>query len=171
MIYTLKELADRVGGRVIGDGRVKITGVQPFQQAATGDLTLAAESRLFSRLETTEASAVIVPKGVTSTSHNLLQADQPKVVFAQLLGLFHHHPFQAMGISPLAQVSEKSRVADEVTIHPFVVVEEDVDIEKEVTLYPGVYIGSSCRTSSALMTVIDMLFPHLLRYAQIVLTE
>ncbi len=143
-MYTLQQLAEHVGGRVIGDPQTGISRVQPFETAGSGDLTLAAEKQYHERLEETLAAAVIVPQDVHSTHKPLLQVDKPKVAFARILALFHAEPFEAKGVSPLAFVDDDCQIAEKVTIYPFVYVAKGVTIAEGVTLFPGVHVGSGC---------------------------
>lgn len=143
-MYTLQKLAEHVGGRVAGDSQMEIRGIQPFESAGPGDLTLAAQKKYQEHLDQTRASAVIVSPGVESDEKPLLQVERPKVAFARLLALFHPRPAAVTGISPQAHISESSRVFEDVTIHPFVFVGDEVVIEKEVTLFSGVHVGNHC---------------------------
>lgn len=143
-MYTLQKLAEHVGGRVAGDSQMEIRGIQPFESAGPGDLTLAAQKKYQEHLDQTRASAVIVSPGVESEEKPLLQVERPKVAFARLLALFHPRPAAVTGISPQAHISESSRVFEDVTIHPFVFVGDEVVIEKEVTLFSGVHVGNHC---------------------------
>jgi len=143
-VYTLQKLAEHVGGRVAGDSQMEIRGIQPFESAGPGDLTLAAQKKYQEHLDQTRASAVIVSPGVESEEKPLLQVERPKVAFARLLALFHPRPAAVTGISPQAHISESSRVFEDVTIHPFVFVGDEVVIEKEVTLFSGVHVGNHC---------------------------
>ncbi|MDA2934595.1 UDP-3-O-(3-hydroxymyristoyl)glucosamine N-acyltransferase [Acidobacteria bacterium AH-259-D05] len=129
---------------MVGDSQIEIHGIQPFESAGPGDLTLASEKKYQEHLEQTRASAVVVSPDVASTKKSLLQVQEPKVAFARLLGLFHQKPFAAQGISPLAHVSETSSVSRNVSIYPFVFIGDEVVIQEEVTLYPGVYVGNHC---------------------------
>jgi UDP-3-O-[3-hydroxymyristoyl] glucosamine N-acyltransferase len=143
-VYTLQKLAEHVGGRVAGDSQIEIRGIQPFESARPGDLTLAAQKKYQEHLDQTLASAVIVSPGVVSDEKPLLQVERPKVAFARLLTLFHSKPAVAAGISALAHISESSRVSEDVTIHPFVFVGDEVVIKEEVTLFSGVHVGDHC---------------------------
>ncbi len=127
-----------------GDSQIEIRGIQPFERACPGDLTLAGEKKYQEQLEETRASAVIVLPGVVSSKKALLQVDKPKLAFARLLALFHRRPFEAAGISPLAQISQSAHVSEKVTIHPFVFVGDEAVIKEEVTLFAGVHVGNHC---------------------------
>ncbi len=143
-VYTLQQLAEHVAGQVSGDSHTEIRGIKPFDSAKPGDLTLANERKYRERLEKTQASAVIVSPEVASTKKALLQVQDPKIAFAQLMGLFYQKAFRARGISPHAQVSETADVSQDVSIYPFVFVGDEAVIKEEVTLYPGVSVGNHC---------------------------
>ncbi len=143
-VYTLDELAARVGASVSGDGSVPIRGVAPFERAAEGDITLAT-GRYLNTLEATRASALIVPAEARQSSFNLLLTDQPKVAFAKILQLFTNRPFRAQGVSELASVGRSCEIADEVTIGPFVCIGHDVIVQRGVTLGSGVVLGEGVR--------------------------
>ncbi len=143
-MYTLQKLAEHVGGRVAGDSQLEIRGIQPFETAGPGDLTLAGQKKYQEHLDQTRASAVIVSPDVESDEKPLLQVERPKVAFARLLALFHPRPAEVQGISPLAHISESSRLSEDVTIFPFVFVGDEVVIEKGVTLFSGVHVGNHC---------------------------
>ncbi len=139
-MYTLQKLAEHVGGRVAGDSQIEIRGIQPFESAGPGDLTLATQKRYQENLGQTRASAVIVSPGVVSDEKPLLQVERPKVAFARLLTLFHPRPAAAHGISLLAHISESAKVSEDVTIYPFVFVGDHCVIGRGSVLHPHVIL-------------------------------
>ena len=56
----LAQLAERIGGTLIGDGDVEITGVAGIREAGGSDLTFLANPRYETYLATTVAGAVVV---------------------------------------------------------------------------------------------------------------
>ena len=44
--FRLEELARQLGGEAFGEAGVEIRGVRPFEQAGSGDLTLATQRKL-----------------------------------------------------------------------------------------------------------------------------
>ncbi len=143
-VYTLEQLAEHVGGEVVGDSRIEISAIQPFENAKSGELTLALEKKYLNDLDATRASAVIVTPEVLSRKKPLLQVDHPKVAFARLLALFYKKPFVATGISPLAFIGQNCHLSDEVSLYPFVYVGDQVVIKHRVTLFPGVFVDNGC---------------------------
>jgi len=144
-MFTLGQLAEQGGGSVVGDPGIEISGVQPFELAATGDITLAARKRYLADLESTGATAVIVPETHADAKKPLIRSANAKLTFARILALFCAKPFQNLGISHLASFSKTCQISEPVAIHPFASIGNGVVIEEEVTLYSGVVIGEGCR--------------------------
>src|ERR671919_1804021 len=105
-MYTLEQLAQALEGRVAGDASLMIGGVRPFEQAGTGDITLAADPKYRNHLDKTPASAVIVALDTEASEKPLLRVANPKLAFARAIALFHSKPFCALGISPLAFIGK-----------------------------------------------------------------
>jgi UDP-3-O-[3-hydroxymyristoyl] glucosamine N-acyltransferase len=143
-MHTLGQLAELVDGQTEGDGSVKISGVRPFEDARPGDITLAAAPRYWNNLKETRATAVIAPPELQSASLPLLRTADPMLAFARVISLFYTSPFQTRGISSQAEIGKDCRIAERVSIHPFVSIGEGVTIEEEVTLHSGVSVGDGC---------------------------
>jgi len=140
----LKELADLLGGTVVGDGDVEISGVASIAEAQSGEITFVGSPKYLPMLDQTKASAVIV-KEAASTAKPLLVAGNPHLAFAKALTLFSQKPYQSKGIDAHAWISPTAQLGSETTIYPFVYVGERAKIGNRVTLYPGVYVGEdSC---------------------------
>jgi len=138
----LRELAEFVGGNVIGDGDIEISGVAAIETAQPGDITFIANSKYLSKLSETRASAVIVsPDVAKKVDKPLLSFANPYLAFAKILSLYTQKVYQAKGIDPKAWISPTAKVGKEVTIHPFVYVGDRCSIGERVTLYPGVWVG------------------------------
>ena len=144
VVYCLGELAEQVGGEVAGDPKTPISGLQPFETAGPGDLTLAAEKRYEARIRESEAAAVIVFRSVPFLNRPLLRVENPRLAFARLLQFVHRTPFVAAGVSPLAAVGRGCSIPDRVSIHPHVHVGDGVTLGEEVALHPGVHLGNGC---------------------------
>jgi len=140
----LIELAEWVGGAVIGDGEVEISGVAPIEGARSGDITFISNPKYLPRLSETKASAVIVSREIRQAKKSLLSVDNPYLAFAKILHLFFQKPYEPKGIDPNAWISASAKVGKEVTIFPFVYVGDRSRIGDRVTLHPGVCVGEDC---------------------------
>ncbi len=137
----LRELADLVGGRVIGDAEVEISGVAPIEEAQSGEITFIANPRYLSKLKETHASAVIVSKEGALSTKALLVVANPYLAFARILTLYSARPYEPKGIDPRAWISSTAELGKEVTVYPFVYIGDRCRIGNRVSLYPGVYVG------------------------------
>ena len=81
----LRELADRLGCRLEGDGTIEITGVAGLADAGPGDLTFFANPKYAAALSATRASAVILGEGATAPGSAVLRAENPYLAFAEAL--------------------------------------------------------------------------------------
>ena len=73
---TLKQLAEHVGGTVSGDGDLVINAVATIDAAKRDEITFFSNKKYLPKLQTTNASAVIVPHEMESPA-SLLIADDP----------------------------------------------------------------------------------------------
>lgn len=137
---SLAELARTVGGTVIGDESLTITGAAPFDAAEESELTLAVDSKYLKRLDETRAGAIIVPKGIETPGRTLLAVANPGVAFAHILQRFHPRKPPEDAISPDARVGDNFRRGEAVSIGPFVVIGRDVTVGSRVRIHPGVVI-------------------------------
>lgn len=141
MKKTVKELAEYVGGTIVGDGEVEISGLGSIDEAESGQITFIADAKHLPKLETTKASAILVFKEVPFSQKPLIIVPNPRLAFAKILDLFFAKPYQSRGIDPNAQISPTALLGKNVTIYPFVYIGDRCRIEDRVTLYPGVYLG------------------------------
>jgi len=137
----LSELAEFVGGTVVGDGEIEISGVASIDEAQPGEITFIVNPKYLRRLSETGASAVIVSKEVTTTDKPLISAANPQLAFVKILTLFLAKPYQPKGIDPNARISPTAQLGKDLTIYPYVYIGDRCRIGDRVTLYPGVYVG------------------------------
>jgi UDP-3-O-[3-hydroxymyristoyl] glucosamine N-acyltransferase len=137
----LKELAEWVGGTVIGDGDVEISGVAAIEEARPGEITFITNPKYLSKLSETKASAVIASPNVTKGDKPLLSIANPYLAFAKILSLYTQKAYQPRGIDPKAWISPTAQTGKEVTLYPFVYVGDRCSIGDRATLYPGVWVG------------------------------
>lgn len=141
MTRTLGEIASHVGGTVIGDGQVQVRHIRGLQEAGEGDLTFFTNPRYRSLLETTRASAILVPKGLDIPGKNLVVADDPYFAFARLLDLFYPEKRPAPGISREAWISPDATVGEGATVYPGAYIGEKARVGRGTILFPGVFVG------------------------------
>jgi UDP-3-O-[3-hydroxymyristoyl] glucosamine N-acyltransferase len=164
---SVKEVADFVQARLLGDETVQLTGIASVQSSRPGDLIFVDDEKNLRPAFESEASAVIAGDFAAGkpSAKPLLLATQPRLAFARAAQLLCPKPERKPGIHPSAVVHSSAHLADGVTVEARVVVGEGVhigngtwvgagsviganvvignncDLYPNVTLYPGVRIG------------------------------
>ncbi len=137
----LKDIADLIGGEIIGDGEVEINGVSGISEVKEGDITFLSGAKLLKELKSSRAAAVIVDKAVNDIGKPQVIASNPLYAFARLLAHFYVKPHQYKGISEKAVVSEKAAIGENITIYPFAHISDNAAIGSGTVIYSGVFIG------------------------------
>jgi UDP-3-O-[3-hydroxymyristoyl] glucosamine N-acyltransferase len=144
MSMTLGEIAELVGGRLAGDGSVRITGVAGLAEAGPGDLSFLANARYRPHLATTRAGGVLLrAEEARDCPRPSVAVDQPDWAFsvaAERLG--PPPPRPRPGVHPLAFCAPGARIAAGAAVGPFAVVEEGAVVGGDTVVFPHVYVGA-----------------------------
>jgi UDP-3-O-[3-hydroxymyristoyl] glucosamine N-acyltransferase len=143
VIKKLHEIAEYLGGTVVGDGDVQIHDIRGIDEAGKGDLTFIANPKYRKKLESTGASAVIVGPDTEASDKNLLVVDDPYASMARALALFYPEEKPLSGISEEAWVESDATIAEGAVVYPGVYIGRNVRIGRGTVLYPGVVIGNN----------------------------
>jgi UDP-3-O-[3-hydroxymyristoyl] glucosamine N-acyltransferase len=147
---TLTELAQRLGCRLEGDGRIEVVRVAGIEDAGPGEITFLANSKYASKLPTTRASAVIAGDGVNGAPCPVLRTSEPYLAFAEAVALLSPPRRQAPGISPLAAVDPTAIIGPDVAIGPFVSIGAGArvgagsSVGSHTVVASGASLGSEC---------------------------
>jgi UDP-3-O-[3-hydroxymyristoyl] glucosamine N-acyltransferase len=142
MEITLKELAEIVGGRLAGDGSVTIRSVAGIREAGSGDITFLADPRYEKFLETTSASAIIVPPGTPEQARPVIVSENPYLSFVKAVKyLVPGRNSYPAGAHPTAVVAADVKMGKQVSIGPHVVIEEGAAVGDGTAVLAGSYIG------------------------------
>ena len=141
----LRDLAERLGCRLEGDGDVDIVRVAGIEDARPGDLTFLANPKYESSLAHTRASAVVLRDQAPPAPCAILRARDPYLVFARAVGLFAPAWRPAAGVHAMAAVAADARIGANVSIGAFVAVGEGATIGDNTVVFPNVTIGTGVR--------------------------
>lgn len=143
--YTLGELAQRIGARVVGDAGASVTGLGSLVNARAGDLTHLSSRAYRQFLPHTAATAVILKsEDLAQCPTHALVVDNPYLGFARVSLLFADRPELGAGVHGSAVVAPSARIGAQVSIGPNVVVGADCRIGDRVTVGPNCVIGDTC---------------------------
>jgi UDP-3-O-[3-hydroxymyristoyl] glucosamine N-acyltransferase len=164
---SVKDVADFVQARVLGDETVQLTGISSIQSAESGDLVFVDDEKNLARALESCASAVIVGDFAAkeTSSKPLLLVVHPRLAFArsaQFLGAGPErkpgvhasavvHPWAQLAsgasieeravIGEGVQIGENTRIGAGSVIGAKATIGRDCDLYPNVTLYPGIRLG------------------------------
>ena len=149
MQKTLREIAEIVGGEIVGDAGTIITGVSGIKEAVKGDLTFLANPKYAPQLETTLASAIITSKEINKSAKPIIRVDNPSLAFTRVVSaLFPDNLRHPEGIDKAAIVSVKAKLGKNVSIGPYAVICDNASIGDNAIIYPGCFIGEGVKMGS-----------------------
>jgi UDP-3-O-[3-hydroxymyristoyl] glucosamine N-acyltransferase len=137
----LRDLAERLGCRLEGDGDVEIVRVAGIQDAQAGDLTFLANPKYEAALAETRASAVLLRDEAARAPCAMLRTRDPYLAFARAVALFAPAWRPAAGVHPMAAIAADARIGRNVSIGAFVAVGEGASIGDNTVVFPNVTIG------------------------------
>ena len=126
--YSLKDLADKVNGKLVGDPEVVINAIATIQNASSGCISFVANSKYNKFISDSSASAIIVSPALSSELQIPgIIVDDPYAAYAKISSLFtkHRHPYTDNPNSCF--------------IH------ETSEVHESVVIGPNVYIGPECK--------------------------
>jgi UDP-3-O-[3-hydroxymyristoyl] glucosamine N-acyltransferase len=159
MSFTTAEIAAELGGVVIGDPSIVLTGFAPAASAVTGDLTFAENEAYFTRAEQSAAAAILVDGKFTSACKAMIRVPNARVAFAKVLPLFFPEPPFTPGVHPSAVVAASAQIDPTAHIGPCCVVGEKARIGAHSVLEGGNFIGADCQLGAEVR-----LFPNVVLY-------
>ena len=146
MSYSLKQLAEHTGARLIGDAELVINAVAQLDDAAEGDICFVSSSKYIVSLKNTSASAVILREDVVTESPVAsLVVENPRAAYAKVVALLYPEQIPSSGIHDTAVIASSANVSKLAYIGPNVVIEEGVVIEDGVRIDAGCFIGQNSR--------------------------
>src|SRR5579871_1975909 len=94
MLGTLRELAARIGGRLVGDGGVAIGGLATVDDATPGALTFATTEAYFSSALAEPAAGILVDPALArdDAAKPLIVVENVRLALARLLVMLAPEP-------------------------------------------------------------------------------
>ena len=149
MKKTLAEIAELIGGKVIGDEKLKISGLKSLDEAREGDLTFLANSKYLAVAKKTKASAILTTKDIKLPGKSVIQTDNPSLAFTKIASLVFQNGLPPLkGVHPSAVLASNVKLAGKVALGAYVVIEGPTEIQEGTLIYPGCYIGPRVKIGS-----------------------
>lgn len=142
MKKTVKELAQILGGTVVGDENREISDVKGLAEAGSDDISFAVEPYT-EYLPQVHAGAVITEKEYPAGNNTLVLVENPRLAFSKLLELFHPRQSVEQGIHSTAVVDESAKIGENTAVMAYSVIGKNVRIGAGSVVYPYVFIGDN----------------------------
>ena len=149
MSVSVRQLADLVGGHVLGDPEILIHHARSLQEAQPGDITFVENDKHLPLLTNCKASAAVTSTSVTFAGITLIQVADPLAAFMTLVAHLQGRT-QAMitppiGVDPRACIHPTVRMGADVSILPFAFIGEGSTIGQRCRIFAGAVIGRCCQ--------------------------
>ena len=166
-MITLKDIAEKVGGRLAGDGNIAITRISGINEAQEGDITFLSQKSFRKHIKDTNASAIIVGEDINPDDYsdiNLIIAKNPGLAYARAAQIFHKGYPEEKGISPLASVSKGAGVSETASVYPYVYIGNGAIVQNNAILYPFVHVGENAVIGEG-----TIIYPHVTIYDGVII--
>ena len=158
-VFTLADLAAKVGAQLEGDGSIEISGAAPIEKAQAGDITFVANRKYIKHLDKTTASAVVLDIATPYARTAVVRHNNPYLTFARIVDILypdipHTNPgvhassiidrtASVVGsaiVGPLCHVGAGSTIGDGTQMISSVYIGRNVSVGKNCLFHPGVRI-------------------------------
>ena len=157
MQLTAREIAAVVGGKLVGNPEVPVTGVAGIKEARPCDATFVGSPKYAAALKTTHAAVILLTQTLADSvvgqlTATLVVVENPMAAFARLVEKITPPPVRfAPGIHPTAVIAATVKLGAGVSVQPHAVIEADVSIGDRSVIGAGNFIGPGWRIGSDCM--------------------
>ena len=150
-LITAAAIAERVDGKLLGDGNIVVRGIAPLDRAGPDEVSLLAHARYTNWYASTRAGVVLVsPEFIDSPGRPgaRVVVANPTESMQLLLRHFHRSERRPTGIHPTAMIAESARLGTDVTIEAYAVIGEEVVIGDRGWIGAHVVVGDGTTMGS-----------------------
>lgn len=146
--YSLRQLAERIGGAIRGNADVVVDSIAPLDKAAANQLTFISNAKFRELLPQSQAGILVVSEAdvdFCAAHSNLLIVKDPYVAYALLAQYMDTTPKAASRIEPSAVISTTAKLGENVSIGANAVIEEGVEIGDNAVIGANCFIGKNAK--------------------------
>jgi UDP-3-O-[3-hydroxymyristoyl] glucosamine N-acyltransferase len=146
-VYTIGEIAKRIGGEVHGNPERIVRCVSPIEQVEKDSIVFVRDRKKFVRIEGEKAACLILdfhPVDKKGIDYILIPREKKENAFLTLLSLYEERPDFGEGISATALLSPMAHLDEGVVIGDFVVIGENTRIKSGTRIGAHTVIGKDC---------------------------
>ncbi len=144
MEFTAKQIADMIGGRIEGNENATVNTFAKIEDGRPGAISFLSNPKYTHYIYDTLSSVVLINEDVEleqPVKATLIRVDNAYESIARLLQFYEQMKPRKTGIDPLASISEKARIGENVYIGAFACIGDDVVIGDGTQIFPHTVIG------------------------------
>lgn len=148
MKLTLRELAEKLSCRLIGDNSTPVTSVSSLQSATSESLVFVEDDQHMDAALQSSAAAVIAGEfAAANTAKPILISTHPRLTFSRAEKLLRD-PDKNRVIHPSVIIPAAAKIGRNVAIGPGAIIGDNVKLGDETTIGPGSVIGDKTEIGS-----------------------
>lgn len=162
MEFTAKQIADFINGRVEGDANAAVHTFAKIEEGQPGAISFLSNPKYTHYLYDTKSTIVLVNEDLEiekEISATLIRVKNAYEAVAKLLQLYESMKPKKTGIDPLAFVSPKATIGQDVYIGAFACIGDGATIGDGTQIYPHVVIGDGVNVGTGCL-----LYPNVTIY-------
>ena len=148
MEFQAKQIADLIGGKVEGNAQATVHTFAKIEEGKEGAISFLSNPKYAHYLYDTKSTIVLVNDDLQlekAVSATLIRVPNAYDAVAKLLQIYESMKPKKTGIDPLASISPKATIGQNVYIGPFAVVADGAVIGDGTQIYPNTVIGEGVK--------------------------
>ncbi len=145
MEFTAAQIAEFIGGRIIGDKDTIINGVSPIERGQRGHLSFVAQEKFTPYLQSSECAVLIVSNKLIDDSitypFTIIAVEDAYLSFQVLMNLYQKLQKRKEGIEEGSSIDPSAVLGEDVYIGAFTYLAEKVKVGDGTQIFPHVYVG------------------------------
>ena len=170
IVLTADAIASAVGGRVLGDPAVRVSGIAPLDRARSEDLSFLASAKYTPLFEGSRAGVVLISPALAESGRaaakTLILVDKPHDALLSLIPRFYRPLVSVPGVHPTADLGRGARIGKDVSVGPYAVIGEGAVLGDRTVVGAHSVVGAGVRVGNG-----SQLFPAVTVYSGTVIGE
>jgi UDP-3-O-[3-hydroxymyristoyl] glucosamine N-acyltransferase len=148
MEFSAQQIADLLGGEIVGNPEVTVNGLSKIEEGKKGTLSFLANPKYEEHIYSTEATIVIVnddfsPSAVISSDCTLIKVKEAYSSFAKLLEMYDAAVSKKPAIEEPSYIAEDAEIGADCYVGAFAYIGKGSRIGNSVHIYPQSYVGDN----------------------------
>lgn len=144
MAFTLAQIAERLGGEVLGDASVAITQIATLEKAGPAQISFLTNSKYHAKLAQTKAGAVILGEAdAQATGLPRIVSKNPYAYFARVSALLNPVVKVGAGTHPSAVVGSGAKIDPSAFVAATAVIGAGVVVGAHSVIGEGCFVGDN----------------------------